>query len=55
VPLKLLLKLESRLYKKINEMEKLTKTIYQTWYTKVLPEPIQKSIDNMLNLNPEFD
>ena len=36
-------------------MEKLTKTIYQTWYTKVLPEPIQKSIDNMLNLNPEFE
>lgn len=30
------------------------KTIYQTWYKKQLPETIQKSVDLMLQLNPEY-
>ena len=35
-------------------MNILSKTIYQTWYKKDLPESIQKSIDHMRDQNPNY-
>lgn len=32
----------------------IPKTIYQTWYTKNIPDPIQKDIENMKSLNPGY-
>ena len=32
----------------------IPKTIYQTWYTKKIPEPIQESINKMKNENPDY-
>jgi mannosyltransferase OCH1-like enzyme len=32
----------------------IPKTIYQTWYTKKLPEKIKNSVDSMLKVNPNY-
>ena len=33
----------------------IPKIIYQTWYTKTIPQNIQKSIQNMMILNDEYE
>ena len=37
------------------DREVIPKKIHQTWYKKDIPGPIQKSINNMLDLHPYFE